>query len=101
MSTLNHGTYTMYARRKCRCDECKTYQRNRVAKNRAERLASGKLTHGTRSAYDCGCRCAFCKKARSIAASGEKNTVHNHITRDIKPYGMCPACDVYHVGGMS
>lgn len=98
MSTLNHGTYTMYARRKCRCDECKAYQRNRVAKNRAERLATGNLTHGTRSAYDAGCRCMYCKKARSIAASGEKYVLHNHITRDIKPYGQCPGCDEYHVG---
>lgn len=21
---------------------------------------------------------------------------HNHVTRDIKPYGRCPACDEYH-----
>jgi hypothetical protein len=21
---------------------------------------------------------------------------HNHITRDIKPLGECPACDLYH-----
>lgn len=21
---------------------------------------------------------------------------HNHITRDIKPLGQCPACDLYH-----
>jgi len=21
---------------------------------------------------------------------------HNHITRDIKPLGKCPACDAYH-----
>lgn len=21
---------------------------------------------------------------------------HNHITRDIKPQGQCPACDEYH-----
>lgn len=21
---------------------------------------------------------------------------HNHITRDIKPEGQCPACDLYH-----
>ena len=21
---------------------------------------------------------------------------HNHITRDIKPLGQCPACDEYH-----
>lgn len=23
---------------------------------------------------------------------------HNHITRDIKPRGNCPACDLYHEG---
>jgi hypothetical protein len=21
---------------------------------------------------------------------------HNHVTRDIKPYGQCQACDKYH-----
>ena len=21
---------------------------------------------------------------------------HNHVTRDIKPLGECPACDAYH-----
>jgi hypothetical protein len=21
---------------------------------------------------------------------------HNHMTRDIKPHGQCPACDEYH-----
>lgn len=21
---------------------------------------------------------------------------HNHLTRDIKPVGQCPACDIYH-----
>lgn len=23
---------------------------------------------------------------------------HNHITRDIKEYGQCGACDEYHIG---
>lgn len=25
-----------------------------------------------------------------------KRELHNHITRDIKPLGQCPACDRYH-----
>lgn len=23
--------------------------------------------------------------------------MHNHITRNIKPFGKCPACDDYHI----
>ena len=26
----------------------------------------------------------------------EPDPVHNHVTREVKPYGQCPACDVYH-----
>lgn len=29
-------------------------------------------------------------------ASTAPDRRHNHITRDIKPIGMCPACDDYH-----
>ena len=32
--------------------------------NRAKRLAAGTLNHGTRTAYDCGCRCLQCLDAR-------------------------------------
>lgn len=58
-----HGTYSTYFRRKCRCEECRAYQRERVAKNRADRLARG-VVHGSRSSYDAGCRCIPCLKAR-------------------------------------
>lgn len=33
--------------------------------------------------------------AQKLLDEVQKNN-HNHITRDIKPYGQCPACDVYH-----
>jgi hypothetical protein len=65
---IKHGTYGAYGRRHCRCDECKDFQRDRNARNRADRLASGRLSHGTRSAYDAGCRCDDCKEARRVAA---------------------------------
>lgn len=65
-----HGTYTRYTRAKCRCDECREYQRKRVADNRAKRLAEGRITHGTRSGYDAGCRCWMCKRERRAAARG-------------------------------
>ena len=65
-----HGTYTMYGKRGCRCAECREGQRARVARNRAERLAAGRLTHGTRSAYDAGCRCQWCKAERRAASAG-------------------------------
>ena len=65
--SYRHGTYTAYARHGCRCDACRAYQNARVARNRADRLAGGRLTHGTRSAYDAGCRCDACYQARRVA----------------------------------
>jgi hypothetical protein len=49
------------------CPECRARQRVRVARNRAERLAEGRLSHGKRSAYDAGCRCYRCEDARQEA----------------------------------
>lgn len=63
-TSYTHGTYTGYYWHKCRCSKCTEYQRTRVARNRADRLASGRLSHGTRSAYDAGCRCEPCLAVR-------------------------------------
>ena len=98
-SSSKHGTYTMYARKKCRCDECRSYQNSRVSRNRAQRLADGNLSHGTRSSYDAGCRCTSCSRARQVAYTSGISKNHNHMTRDIKPYGKCPACDLIHTNG--
>lgn len=100
-----HGTYRMYAAPfRCRCDACRAYQNDRVARNRADRLASGNLNHGTRSAYDAGCKCGSCRLARRAAyLENERQLVeaeperprHNHFTRDMKMDGSCPACEWY------
>lgn len=68
---INHGTYVAYARHACRCEECVDYQRARVRANRADRLASGRLNHGSRASYDAGCRCLPCRGARSRASRRE------------------------------
>lgn len=78
MRPLTHGSKTYYQVYGCRCPECVTYQRERVARNRAERLASGRLTHGTRSAYDAGCRCENCRSARRRAREQEAEYRHQH-----------------------
>ena len=62
--SVMHGTATAYFWDNCRCELCRETHNRRVARNRAERLASGNLNHGTRSAYDCGCRCDPCRNAR-------------------------------------
>lgn len=36
------------------------------------------------------------KEARKVVAQVRKKVPHNHFTRDIKPKGVCPACDKYH-----
>lgn len=64
---MKHGTSRAYETG-CRCELCASYQRDRVRRNRAERLESGRLNHATRSAYDAGCRCRTCQLARKQAA---------------------------------
>lgn len=67
-TTTHRGTYNTG----CRCEDCRTYQRERVAKNRDERLAAERFRHGTRNAYDCGCRCLRCANARKRAYRRDK-----------------------------
>jgi hypothetical protein len=62
--SYTHGTYTAYGRYRCRCVACVAYQNGRNQRNRADRKSSGRLSHGTRSAYDAGCRCDDCLGAR-------------------------------------
>lgn len=63
----DHSPWRGYDQRGCRCEACVAVHNARVRRNRAERLASGNLTHGARSAYDAGCRCTDCKRARREA----------------------------------
>lgn len=71
--TRTHGKATAYEKDGCRCEACTDRHNERVAKNRADRLASGRLNHGSRSAYDAGCRCDACKGARRAAAGRERD----------------------------
>lgn len=79
--SYTHGTYTAYARHGCRCDPCRTRQNDRVRANRAARLERvGRLTHGIRSTYDCGCRCTKCQACRSAISRRESMRA-----RDVHP----------------
>ena len=66
---MKHGSEYAYRRRRCRCDECKLYNRRRVADARIRRhkmLTENPdlVIHGTGTAYDnWGCRCALCVAA--------------------------------------
>lgn len=52
----------------CKCVICRAANALRVARNRARRAADpDRLSHGTRSAYDAGCRCEPCTDERRIA----------------------------------
>ena len=64
--SMVHGTYTAYARWGCRCDRCRQYQNERVARGRADRLTAGRIQHG-RTGWDDGCRCDICRDAHQIA----------------------------------
>jgi hypothetical protein len=65
--SYRHGTYTAYFRHWCRCDACRTYQADRIRRIRADQLATGRLSHGLRSAYDAGCRCEPCRTVKRLA----------------------------------
>jgi hypothetical protein len=80
-----HGTYTTYAREGCRCAKCATQQRERVRRNRAERLASSRLNHGTRASYDCGCRCEPCRDARKAAYPAENAVKRQQYRESTRP----------------
>jgi hypothetical protein len=63
-----HGTISAYRRKGgCRCEKCRAVHAEYTRRNRAERLAQQRLNHGTRSAYDAGCRCYPCVDARRRA----------------------------------
>lgn len=66
-----HGTAYTYQTLGCRCDVCVLAFRARKGRlckaNRLDRLRSGRLSHGTRSAYDAGCRCGPCREVRRAA----------------------------------
>jgi hypothetical protein len=49
----------------CDNDVCRRASRLWVTRNRLQRAALGRVTHGTRSGYDTGCRCTGCRQARS------------------------------------
>ena len=55
-----HGTYTRYKYHDCRCRRCKTAVAAYVKAYREKDSGDKLLTHGTRSAYNCGCRCEDC-----------------------------------------
>ena len=65
--SITHGSVAGYDWHGCRCTRCTETHSSRVRRNRADRLAAGQLSHGTRSAYDAGCRCEACKQARRAA----------------------------------
>lgn len=66
-----HGTPSMY-NRGCRCEPCKTRQRQRAKEQQAKRLAKvqageASFAHGLSGYTNWNCRCAVCKAAGSDA----------------------------------
>jgi len=62
--SYRHGTLSAYRNHGCRCTRCTDAQAMSSRRNRLSRLSSGRLSHGSRSAYDAGCRCGQCRSAR-------------------------------------
>jgi hypothetical protein len=88
MASIRHGTESAYEWHDCRCDRCRLRHNERVRRNRAERLAAGRLTHGTRSAYDAGCRCDQCRVAKADADALYKRRVREREARLTGPVAI-------------
>ena len=54
------------------CPDCQAHRRAVNARSRAQRLASGRISHGTRSGYDAGCRCTWCRAVRRAVYQREE-----------------------------
>lgn len=65
-SPYPHGTYSAYAKDRCRCDVCRLTHNQRIREGRARRLAEGRVRHGT-AGWDDGCRCDTCRRAHKAA----------------------------------
>lgn len=63
---INHGTVWGYKGYKCRCDACTKAKTDYERAYRARALKKGRLTHGTISGYNIGCRCDQCATARRV-----------------------------------
>lgn len=63
---MDHGDYSYYTNRGCRCDPCRKANAEYTARWRRKAIKSRKpFVHGTSSAYtNNGCRCVECKEAR-------------------------------------
>ena len=63
---MEHGKYSTYVNKSCRCDECKQAARDYRARLTARGLPADDDRHGTRNGYtNYGCRCAPCRIAMS------------------------------------
>lgn len=59
---IEHGTYTCYVKRRCRLPECKAAAAEYKQRRKQQLIDNPQdMKHGTRVAYEAGCRCDACK----------------------------------------
>jgi hypothetical protein len=60
---LLHGTSSGYTYHRCRCDECKAFQReaHRAWRARARSYPADRIPHGEQGYNTYGCRCDICR----------------------------------------
>lgn len=74
---MQHGIFSTYNNKKCRCDLCKAanarYQKDYRARN--AKLNVPMQVHGTVNGYENFlCRCPACKRAHNLAAQRRKTS---------------------------
>lgn len=61
---MEHGKYSTYTNKGCRCEECKRAARDYKSELGTKGLTPDDERHGTRNGYvNYGCRCTYCRIA--------------------------------------
>lgn len=89
MDTLDHGNYSTYYNKRCRCEPCKEAARTYTKSKRSQGLPPGDPRHGSRNGYfSWGCRCDDCTHVAKEYTESRKDRQRDiSLTRS---YGLSP-----------
>jgi hypothetical protein len=94
MNPPRHGTINGYRCDGCRCADCTEAKRLYTREQRRAYLASGRINHGTASAWDAGCRCGQCRANKRASDRRRAMNKYDPLAGDVAPEGFafCPQC---------
>ncbi len=62
-TVVDHGSYSMYTRHRCRCEACTEANARKQREYAAKCKSSGKFPSHGKTGYILGCRCDICREA--------------------------------------